>query len=107
MTEARRNVLIVAGVMAVLMALLPPWETPGGLRFVNARISWDFPPQGSFVGYSPLFVPPTMTMRRTWGEYDPIRYEPCAVSWRVLATQYIALALTAAAAWVVLHRKPA
>jgi hypothetical protein len=100
-----RNVLIVTAVLAVLMFLCPPWEIPGGLQYVTARISWDYPLEGSFVGYSPLVSPPTMAMRRRVEDpYRPFRYEPCVVSWSILAVQYVALLLVSGAALAMQKR---
>jgi hypothetical protein len=105
MTQVQRNVLIVAGVVAVLMVLLPPWETPEDPRPDMLRGGWLYPADNTFVGYSALFSPPQMKLVHRdagMGVFNPApRYEPCVVSLRVLVVQYVALLLVFGAALIM------
>jgi hypothetical protein len=93
-TTAQRSVLLVAGVVAILMLVFPPWETPGG----------------HYLGHSSIASPPTGDDFRPethrWAFPSP---EPLGrVSLSILAAQYAALWVCAGAAFLLLSpsRRP-
>ena len=90
MTRAQRQVLVIAGVVAVLMLLFPPWETLGG----------------HYLGHSPILSPPgyeVPPIEGLGGEHpspDPI----ARVSLSLLTAQYAALWIGAGALFLLRGR---
>jgi hypothetical protein len=88
MTRAHRGILTIAGVVAALMLLFPPWETLGG----------------TYLGHSPFTSPPIEedalpdTQRWALPEPDPI----ARVSWKILGIQSLVLLGCVGAAFLVL-----
>ncbi len=90
MGTAQRRVLIIAGVVALLMLLFPPWETLGG----------------HYLGHSPIMAPPAYTDSETethrWALPSP---EPIArVSLGILSLQCAALWIGAGAVFFLVGR---
>lgn len=107
MTNGQRNVLIAAGVVAVLMILFPPWETaeeaviPVAIgATVNDRGSLSFV-DGAFAGWSPVFLP-VPEYRRRFSMGGTITW-PCHVSARVFVAQFFILLLLAGSGWLMLR----
>jgi hypothetical protein len=83
----RRNVLIVAGAVAVLMFLFPPWNY---VRSLGADPK---------VKYAPLFQPPLGPLEG-WGR------SPAHIAGKTLGTQYLALAVIAGAILLLISKRP-
>jgi hypothetical protein len=94
MTIAQRRVLIVAGAVALLMLLFPPWETPGGRYLGHAWITSAPGPDDPRPAELRQVLPPP---------------EPTSqVSLSLLALQYLALWLAAGAVFFLgASRRPA